>query len=111
MSRILGAAIVGLFATSVAQGHFPFIVPDDKGTAAKVVFSDDLNPDPNVNVEKIANTKLTLREAGKETPLEWKKGDGFYSLAIPGSGTRVVYGTTDYGVLQKGDAKPFRLMY
>ncbi len=30
---------------------------------------------------------------------------------VPGSGTRVVYGVTDYGVLQKGDAKPFKLTY
>jgi len=112
MSRILGALVIGLLAASVARGHFPYIVPDDKGTTAKVVFSDDLNPDPNVNVEKIADTKLTVRDAaGKESALEWKKGDGFYSVAIPGSGNRVVYGVTDYGVLQKGDAKPFRLLY
>ena len=104
--------MIGLFAESAAQGHFPYILPDDKGTAATVVFSDELKPDSNVNIEKIANTKLVLRDAaGKETPLEWKKGDGVYSLAIPGSGNRVVYGTTDYGVLQKGDAKPFRLVY
>lgn len=112
MSRLLGATLIGLFAVSVAQGHFPYIVPDDKGTAAQVVFSDDLKPDLAVNIEKLANTKLVLRDAaGKETPLVWKKGDGFYSLALPGSGNRVVYGTTDYGVLQKGDAKPFKLMY
>ena len=95
---------------SLAQAHFPFIVPDEKGTTAKVVFSDTLDPDTNVNIEKLANTKLTLRDAtGKESPVEWKKGEGFYSLTIPGSGTRVVYGITDYGVLQKGDAKPFKL--
>ena len=94
------------------KAHFPFIVPDDKGATAKVVFSDTLEPDTNVNIEKLANTKLTLRDAaGKESPVEWKKGDGFYALAIPGSGTRVVYGVTDYGVLQKGDAKPFKLTY
>ena len=112
MSRLFGAAVVGLLAVSVAQGHFPFIVPDEKGTAAKVVFSDDLNPDTNVNIEKLAGTKLTLRDAaGKETALEWKKGEGFYAVTVPGTGTRVVYGVTDYGVLQKGDAKPFRLTY
>lgn len=112
MFRVFGAALVGLIAVSVAQGHFPFIVPDDKGTTAKVVFSDDLNPDSAVNIEKLAGTQLVLRDAaGKETPLEWKKGENSYSLNLPGSGTRVVYGTTDYGVLQKGDAKPFRLMY
>jgi uncharacterized GH25 family protein len=112
MYRMLGAAVVGLFAVSLAQGHFPFIVPDSAGTAAKVVFSDSLEPDMNVNIEKLANTKLTLRDAGgKEIPIEWKKGDGFYAVNVPGTGTRIVYGVTEYGVLQKGDAKPFRLSY
>ena len=112
MYRMIGAAAVGLFAVAVAHGHFPFVVPDAKGESAKVVFSDTLEPDADVNIEKIANTKLTLRDAaGKESPLEWKKGDGFYAVNVPGSGDRVIYGVTDYGVLQKGDAKPFKLAY
>src|SRR5262245_5845163 len=112
MNRMIGALVVGLFACAIAHAHFPFIVPDPKGESAKVVFSDNLEPDTDVNVEKIANTKLTLRDAGgKESPLEWKKGDGFYAVNVPGSGDRVVYGTTDYGVVQKADAKPFKLMY
>ena len=77
MYRMIGAAVVGLFAVAVADAHFPFVVPDDKGESAKVVFSDNLEPDTNVNIEKIANTKLTLRDSnGKDSPLEWKKGDG-----------------------------------
>ena len=112
MYKLCSAAVLTLAAVSVSRAHFPFIVPDDKGSSAKVVFSDTLDPDTNVNIEKLANTKLTLRDAaGKESAVEWKKGDGFYSLAVPGSGTRVVYGVTDYGVLQKGDTKPFKLTY
>jgi len=111
MYKMCGAAIVLLAAGSMARAHFPFIVPDEKGTSAKVVFSDTLEPDTNVNIEKLANTKLMIRDAGgKEATAEWKKSDGFYSLAVPG-GTRVVYGVTDYGVLQKGDTKPFKLTY
>jgi len=112
MFRLAGIVVIGVLAVSVAQGHFPYIVPDEKGTTAQVVFSDDLKPDPNVNIEKLAATKLTLRDVtGKEMPLEWKKADHWYSIELPGSGTRVVYGRTDYGVLQKGDAKPFLLIY
>jgi uncharacterized GH25 family protein len=112
MKRMFGAALIGLFAVAVAQAHFPFIVPEGDGTTAKVVFSDNLDPDKEVNIEKLDGTKLTLRDAGgKETPLTWKKGDGCYVVSVPGSGPRVVYGVTDYGVLQKGDAKPFRLVY
>jgi uncharacterized GH25 family protein len=109
---MIGAALVGLFATAAASAHFPFIVPDDKGQSAKVVFSDNLDPDEAVNIEKIANTKLTLRDAaGKDAPLEWKKGDAFYAVNFPGTGDRVAFGYTDYGVLQKGDSKPFKLAY
>jgi uncharacterized GH25 family protein len=112
MKRTFGALVVGLLAVAIAQAHFPFIVPEADGGAAKVIFSDDLVPDTNVNVEKLANTKLFLRDSGgKDMPLESKKGDGFYSVVLPGSGPRVVYGVTEYGVLQKGDAKPFRLVY
>lgn len=112
MYRMFGAVVIALFAVTVSRAHFPFVVPNEKGDAAKVVFSDSLEPDPAVNIEKIANTKLTLRDAsGKESALEWKKDEGFYALNVPGTGDRAVYGVTDYGVLQKGDAKPFKLTY
>jgi uncharacterized GH25 family protein len=112
MRRLLFVPVFMLCSVSLAQGHFAFIVPEGKGETAKVIFSDDLQPDTKVNIEKIANTKLTLRDAaGKESALEWKKGDGFYAVNVPGSGNRVVFGVTDYGVLQKGEGKPFKLTY
>jgi uncharacterized GH25 family protein len=112
MSRLFATALLAVLTVSVAQGHFPFIVPDAKGETAKVVFSDDLNPDTNVSIEKLAGTKLTLCDSGgKESALEWKKGEGCYEVKVPGSGNRVIYGITEYGVLQKADAKPFKLTY
>ena len=112
MYRLLGSLTVGLLAAALAQAHFPFIVPDESGDTAKVVFSDSLAPDTAVNIEKLSGTKLFLRDGGgKDVPLDWKKGEGFYDVKIPGSGPRIVFGVTEYGVLQKGDAKPFRLVY
>lgn len=112
MYRMFGAAVVGLFAVAAANAHFTFVVPEPDGASVKVIFSDDLKPDTNVNVEKIGGTKLTLRDAaGKDTPLELKKGDGCYTATLPGSGPRVVFGTTEFGVSQKGDAKAFLLVY
>ncbi len=112
MTRMFFACLLGLTTIAATQAHFPFIVAESDGTSAKVVFSDDLTPDANVNIEKIAGTKLTLRDStGKESSLTWKKENGFYAVNVPGTGTRVVYGTTDYGVLQKGDTKPFKLVY
>src|SRR5437899_1181706 len=112
MKHSFGALAVGLFATAAAQGHFPFILPEADGASAKVVFSDELKPDPAVNIEKLAGTKLFLRDSGgKDVPVEWKKGEGCYEVKLAGTGARVVFGTSEYGVLQKGDAKPFRLVY
>jgi hypothetical protein len=111
MRRILGTFFVGLLAAGLAHAHFPFIVPDESGASAKVVFSDSLEPDPAVKIEKLDGTKLFFRESGstKNTPLEWKKGEACYEVKLPGKGT--AFGVTEYGVLQKGDAKPFRLVY
>ena len=112
MRRALVAVVVGLVAAGAGRAHFAFLVPEADGNAAKLVFSDELAPDTKVNIDKLAATKLTLRDAaGKDLPLEFKKGDGFYLVNVPGGGPRVVYGVTEYGVLQKGDAQPFRLVY
>ncbi len=112
MYRATAAMLFTVIAVAAAQAHFPFIVPEGKGETARVVFSDALTPDTNVNIEKLANTKLLIRDSGgKETPAEWTKGEGYYEIKVPGTGDRTIYGTTDYGVLQKGDAKPFKLTY
>lgn len=105
------AIVLALAAT--ASAHFPFLVPDgpDKG---KAVFSDSLKPDSaGVPVDKITATKLAVVENGKAAELTWThdKTSNCYTFAVPGSGSRIVVGTTDYGVLQRGDAKPFHLRY
>lgn len=112
MFRSIMAASFCLAAVAAAQAHFPFVIPEADGSKAIVVFSDTLEPDANVNIDKLSPTKLKLRDsAGNDSAIEWTKGDHRLLVTVPGSGTRVVHGTTDYGVLQKGEGKPFRLMY
>jgi uncharacterized GH25 family protein len=112
MHRMFISVFSAFLAVGVLHAHFPFIVPEWDGPAAKLVFSDDLNVDTAVGLEKLAGTQLTLRDGkGKESLIELKKADGFFSVNLPGSGERVVYGTCDYGVLQKGESKPFKLVY
>ncbi|MCS7021712.1 MAG: DUF4198 domain-containing protein [Gemmataceae bacterium] len=113
MTRMRCCAVLGglVWWISTAAAHFPFIVPENNSKAV-VVFSDNLAPDTNVNIEKIADTRLTLRQAdGQESKLEWTKGMGCYQVTLPAGELRVVYGVTEYGVLQKGEAPPFRLIY
>src|SRR5436190_14768717 len=112
MRRAIACCLLTLLTmATTASAHFVFIVPDKDGSAAKVVFSDDLSPDENVPITKIAATKLTLR-AGDDKPaeLKWKKGDNQYDVELPGKGFRVVQGTTDYGVISKGK-ETFLLRY
>jgi len=110
MLRVIGSFIVGLMATGLAQAHFPFILPNESGSSVKVVFSDSLAPDPAVKIDKLDATKLFTRQASKDVPIEWKKGESWLEAKAPDA-SRVVFGVTEYGVLQKGDAKPFRLVY
>jgi uncharacterized GH25 family protein len=101
-----------LVTASAAWAHFPFLVPDGP-SKGKAVFSDNLKPDKDVPVDRIANTKLVIIADGKATDLVWAldKATNCYTFEVPGAGPRIVVGTTDYGVLQRGDSKPFLLHY
>jgi hypothetical protein len=110
MMRLVVA--VAFVTASAVSAHFPFLIPDGP-SKGKAVFSDNLKPDKDVPVDRIANTKLVLIADGKATDLAWAldKAANCYTFEVPGSGSRVVIGTTDYGVLQRGDSKPFLLHY
>lgn len=114
MRQFLGAVVVGLLA-SVAQAHMVYLVPDP-ADAGKVtlVFSDDLNPDPNVKAEsfdKVAAAQLFARGAdGKPVPVTGKRDGHSVQVAVP-AGATAVYGTAEYGVFQRGENKPMRLTY
>jgi uncharacterized GH25 family protein len=111
MPRLV-AVVASLALTTAAFAHFPFLVPDGPGKG-KAVFSDTLKPDKDVPVERIARTKLVVLADGKATDLAWThdKAANCYTFEVPGSGPRVVVGTTEYGVYQRGDSKPFLLHY
>lgn len=96
---------------ALAQAHMIYVVPQKDGEAL-VVFSDSLSTDDRIDSAKMAKTTLTVRDAaGKDTVLKIEKLEHALKTSIPGSGNRVVFGTTDYGVLAKGDAKPYMLVY
>jgi uncharacterized GH25 family protein len=113
MIRTLGAFAVLALATLTAQAHFVFVIPDAKDPGkALVVFSDALEPDEAVTMEKITTLKLKVRDAaGKTTDAKFTADKHSFAATVPGTGSRVVYGSVNYGVMQKGDAKPFLLVY
>ena len=104
--------IVCIF-TAPVFAHFPFLVPDGP-SKGKMVFSDNLKPDDKgVPVDKIAGTKLAVLASGKaaELTMTLDKTANCYTFEVQGTGARIVVGTTDYGVLQRGEGKPMWLRY
>ena len=62
--------------------------------------------------ESWAGAKLTLRDAeGHETLLALTKGPQAYLTSLTGAGTRVIHGITDLGLTQRGQVKPYLLVY
>ena len=109
--RMLSLLFVGL-SVSLASAHFAYIVPEGPNKG-RVVFSDNLKADEKVPVERLANLKLRLIAEGKADDLAMThdKKANLYRIEVPGEKTRVVIGTINYGVVQRGDAKPFLLQY
>ncbi|HEY1190837.1 MAG TPA: DUF4198 domain-containing protein [Gemmata sp.] len=113
MFRAALAAVAALGALTAAQAHFIFVVPDPQDPSkAVVVFSEDLEPDENVTADRIAGLKLTCRNgAGKDAAVSHKAGKHELTATLPGTGPRVVFGSLNYGVMQKGLGKPYLLAY
>lgn len=112
MKRLLLAALAaGLFAPP-ASAHFVFVVPAADGKTAAVVLSEDLSPDDGVSADKIAKTKLALRDAaGADSPVATTAEAHALKAALSGDGPRVVFGSLPYGVMARKDTKPYLLMY
>lgn len=111
MRRFILTLALALLCVTAATAHFVFVVPEADGKGVKVVFSDSLAPDDAVDIGKIARTTLTARDAaGKSTAVKLTKGEHAYTVKLA-SPAVVIEGTTEYGVLAKGGAKPYQLRY
>ncbi|OWK35799.1 hypothetical protein [Fimbriiglobus ruber] len=111
LKRLLVAAVAALILVPAARAHFIFVIPDGANKAT-VVLSEGLEPDAGVNAKLFAGTKLTARAVGgKDTALTTTAKEHALSVEVPGDGPRVIFGTTDLGVRQRGDNPAFRLVY
>lgn len=112
MKKTLTVLAIVLLATGVAKAHFVFVVPDAEGRQARVIISESLVVDPEVNPELVRPSQLKLRAGGKDVALEMAQTRDSYVVHTAGSGTRVVHGVTDLGVSTQGpDGKPHVLVY
>ncbi len=107
---MLGLAAVSFFAAQCLS-HFVFVVPAKEAGKLQVVFSDDLEPDDQVKIDKIVSLKLTARVDGKDVAVEsTKTGEHALGANLP-KGTTVVYGSIVYGASSRGDAPASLLVY
>lgn len=110
MRYLTTAILTALFATAAAA-HFVYVVPAKDAKGVQVVFSDSLDPDENVSIEKVKTLKLTARAAdGKESAVEHKTAEHALIATVPAN-TQVVYGSVTYGLLTRKDVKPALLLY
>lgn len=113
MKRFLASAVVLVLATT-ASAHFAYILPSADRSKVQVVFSDLLEPDTKVSIDKIAATTLYSVDAnGKHLPLKWTKGEHALLADLPGKDVQVIGGVTDYGFIQSKHTqnKPVWLKY
>lgn len=113
MKRFLAVMAALVIATS-ASGHFAYIVRTADGKKIQVIFSDSLEPDTNVAIDKIAATTLfAVSETGQFTPMKLTKGDHALVADAPATGAVIIGGVTDYGFHQSKHTqnKPVWLKY
>lgn len=111
MARWFSMVLALCSVTSLAQAHFVYLIPHADGKSVQLVFSDKLAPDKSVPIAKVAATKVTQRHGGKDSVLKTETVGNALQANLAGDGLKVLFGHTDYGVVQKGESKPFRLHY
>ena len=94
-----------------ARAHFVFVVPDDRGLRAEVVFSESLEADPDVDDAPLETMVLEGRSHdGRISPLHVRARGTGCGIDLPG-GVTSVGGRLDYGVMTRGGTEPFLLVY
>jgi uncharacterized GH25 family protein len=112
MHRFLLSTLLLLASATTASAHFVFVVPAANNTKANVILSEDLDPDEGVDIAVIGGVKLVARDtSGQEKPLELEKLEHAYAVQFPADSTQLIHGTCVFGVMQRGDSKPFLLQY
>ena len=109
------ALILGTLALQPAEAHFLFakvLPPAEGGRAVEVYFSELAEAGDARLVDKIATTQLWLQQTpGRWEPLQVHKTSDRLRAHVPGSGSLMVMGSCQYGVLARTNQTPFLLRY
>src|SRR5262249_33483510 len=95
------------------QAHFLWLIPGEKPSTVKLIFSDKLAPDTeNVGlIDRVKHTKRYVNDpGGKRIDLKLESAPAAWLAAYPEQ-SQAVRGTCVYGVFQRGDNPPALLNY
>lgn len=112
MRRLFLPAVALLLLSSAARAHFVFVVPQKDGKSFQVVFSDSLEPDEAVSIDKVPGLKLTARSAdGKAAPVACEKGEHSLTGKLGAAGSQLIHGSVVYGLFGRPGEAPTLLVY
>ncbi|MGL6074228.1 MAG: DUF4198 domain-containing protein [Fimbriiglobus sp.] len=110
MNRLLMAALFVASVPFVSLAHMIYIVPQPDGKTAFVIFSDNLEPDPKVSVDKFKEIKVTAKQTGdKADPIVQNRADHHLIVELP-EGAKALHSKYIYGLSTKSE-KPSLLVY
>lgn len=109
MTRLLFAVAAVAAAPLLAHAHMVYVVPAKDGQSITVVFSDSLDPDERVKMDKVAGLKLVARIDGKDAAVECNRDDHSFTAKLTKT-PATVQGTAVYGLLTRSE-KPTLLVY
>jgi uncharacterized GH25 family protein len=109
MNRLLLSVVAAVACTAFSHAHMVYVVPAKDGQSVTVVFSDSLDPDEKVKMDKVGGLKLVARIDGKDAPLACEKADHSFTAKLTKTPT-MMFGTATYGLLSMSE-KPTLLVY
>lgn len=105
--------LLALFGLLVhhAAAHFSFVLPQPGQSRALLVISEVLQPDPNVNIDILKDTRLALHRPGQEPhPLSLQSSKNAFAVELPAKAEGVIAGVAPLGTQSRG-GKTYRLTY
>jgi len=110
LAALFAMATAACLANSL-RAHFVFVVPAKDNRSVQVVFSENLEPDAEVPIQRIADISLVAFSAGPNLVEIKHQIDKDFLKADLAEGVQVVRGSVTYGLLSRPNSKPSLLVY
>ncbi len=107
--------VVALVAVAVfgpaARAHFVFVVPEKSGETARVILSETLEVDEDIDPALVDRVELVTRDgAGEEGALKLAREGETRLVKLPAKMRGAIHGTLTHGIMKHGP-KPFLVVY